>query len=158
MPMRHKRNITLLAASLLLASSALAQGQSWQNVQDLPPGAPISVKATHRIPCSFVAATNEELVCERIIRGHFVVPASYQFRFERRSIREVRMERPDRGALIGAGIGAGAGAAIGAAAWHAQSGYTRGGTALILGGLGAVIGGAIGHEHPLAHGEVIYRP
>jgi hypothetical protein len=152
--MRNKRNVTLLAASLLLASSTLAQVRSWQNVQGLPPGAPISVEAAHRISCTFDAATDEELVCEQTIRSNFMLPGSYRYRFERRSVRQVRMERPEKGALIGAGIGAAAGAALGAATWHPQSGYTHGGTTFISGALGALFGGVIGHH--FGHGEIIY--
>ena len=129
--------------------------RSWQNVQGLPPGAPISVKVAHRIACTFVAATDEELVCEQIMRANFMLPGSYRFRFERRSIRQVRMERSDKGALIGAGIGAGAGAVIGAVACHAEPpGCTRGIAALLLGGLGAGFGAGLGHS--FAHGEIIY--
>jgi hypothetical protein len=153
--MRHKRNIILLAAGFLLVSYASAQVTNWQNVQDLPPGTPISVKAAHRIRCDFIAATDEELACEQTIRGQFMFPSSHRFRFERRRIREVRREHPDRGTVIGAGIGAGAGAAIGAATWRPESGYTHGGATLIPCVLGAVFGGAIGHL--FAHGEIIYR-
>jgi hypothetical protein len=153
--MRQKRNISLLTASLLLASCAPAQVKSWQNVQDLPAGTPISVKAEHRIRCVFVIATDQELVCEPPIPGQFMFPGSHQVRLERRSIHEVRRGRVDRGRpnkgdLIGAGIGAGIGVGIGSRCTT----YCGNVTAL-LGILGAAFGAGIGHA--VAQGEVIYR-
>jgi len=153
--MRHKRNIAWLGAALLLASCMAAQTRSWQNVQELQPGTPISMKAPYRVRCAFVAATEEQLECEQAIAGQFLLPGSRRLRFERRSIREVRLERvdagrPNKGDLIGAGVGAGIGAAIGGTG---SAGSGKG--ALCLGVFGAAIGAGIGHA--LAHGEVIYR-
>jgi hypothetical protein len=152
--MRQKRNISLLAASLLLASSALAQVRSWQNVQALQPGTPIAVKSAQKIRCNFVAATDEELVCEGASPGQFMFPDSQQFRFQRASIRQVRtvrrdMRRPGMGDLIGAGIGAGIGVAIGS-----RCNSKCGNMTAVLGVLGAALGAGMGHA--MTQGQIIY--
>jgi outer membrane lipoprotein SlyB len=77
--------------------------------------------------------------------------------YDRKRIREVRLEHSeDSDAAVGAFVGAGAGAAIGAAV-PGNGTVTRGGRILLLGGIGAIVGGFMGREFPMAHGRVVYR-
>jgi hypothetical protein len=57
--------------------------------------------------------------------------------------------------MAGAGIGAGVGSALGASVNNGT--LTRSGGALLLGGIGALVGGSFGSEFPAIHGKVIYR-
>ena len=103
----------------------------------------------------FEAATDDALICERIPHGLIRVGPS-EVRFDRRSTREVRLEHNDTAnRLTAAAIGTGAGAALGAS--NNSGSLTRGGSALLLGGIGAIVGGFVGEEfHPLP-GRVIYQ-
>jgi uncharacterized protein YcfJ len=160
--MRHTKTIPFLLAALLLASSALAQTGDWQAVKKLPPGTKISVRAGHlfiRNTCFFLSATDDQLVCERAVharRRMIVPPIPPDAVYERSKIREVRLEHSDTAnTLAGAGIGAGIGAALGASSNNGT--LTRGGGALLIGALGALVGGSFGREFPVIHGKVVYR-
>ena len=160
--MRHKKTIPLLLAPLLLAAGALAQTGNWQAVQDLQPGTRISVRANHsfgRNPCFFLSANDEQLVCERVLhsrRRMIISPIPPEAVYQRSRVREVRLEHSEAAnTMAGAGIGAGVGAALGASVNNGT--VTRGGGALLLGGLGALVGGSFGREFPIIHGKVVYR-
>jgi hypothetical protein len=143
-----------LLALLLLLSRAPAQTADWHAVQLLPPGAPISVRDRHsRVRCFFQEATSDQLVCEQRIRYRSLDLGAYQTRYDRQSIREVRLERPGDSALVGAAIGAGAGAALGAS----TASSNRGTAALLVGGIGALLGGHVGVETFIVHGPIIYK-
>jgi hypothetical protein len=109
-------------AFLLLMPGALAQTGDWQSVMDLQPGTTISVKAGHFFAhnlCTVQSVTDETLVCERIQRGPgaWRTSLAHVFTYNRKSVREVRLEHSDEAnTALGVAVGAGAGAAIGAAA------------------------------------------
>jgi hypothetical protein len=147
--------IHCMLALLILASSAQAQTGNWQAVENIKPGSRISVKAEHRVRCIFRYATDDELVCKRIHRGLFR-SAPPEIAFDRPSVREVRLEKSDEAnAAVGAAIGAGVGAAAGAS--NGNGTLTRGGGALLLGALGAVIGWSFGSEFHVLHGKIVYK-
>jgi hypothetical protein len=156
--MRHAKIIFLLSAAVLLSSSALAQTGDWQAVKNLQPGTRISVQGGHSFHnlCIFEHATDEQLVCEHILHGPRGAFLPSERVYERKKIREVRLEHSDAANMAtGAAIGGGIGAAVGASAGNGS--LTRGGTALLLGTGGALIGGIFGRDFPVAHGKVVYR-
>lgn len=160
--MRHTKVIFFLSAVLLLASAAPAQTGDWQAVKNLPPGTRISVRSNHlfvRNTCFFLSATDDQLVCERALhsrRRMIIPPIPPEAVYQRSRVREVRLEHgEDANMLAGAGIGAGVGAALGAGVNNGT--LTRGGGALLLGSLGALIGGSFGREFPVIHGKIVYR-
>jgi hypothetical protein len=153
--MKHAKPISLVFALFLLTSMASAQTGDWQAVRSLQPGTKISVYSAslfHNL-CIFERATDEQLVCEHIMHGPrgLIVPSEYVY--ERKRIREVRLEHSDAANMAtGAAIGGGVGAAIGA-----SKGSDREGGALLIGGIGALVGGAFGRDFPIIHGKVIYH-
>jgi hypothetical protein len=160
--MIYKKTIPFLVAPLLLAASALAQTSGWQAVKNLQPGTRISIRTDHlfiRNTCFFLSATDDQLVCERAVhsrRRMIIPPIPPEAVYERRRVREVRLERSEAAnTMAGAGIGAGIGAALGASSNNGT--LTRGGGALLIGGLGALVGGSFGREFPVIHGKVVYR-
>jgi hypothetical protein len=156
--MNRTKNISLVSTILLLASIARAQTGSWQAVKDLQPGTRISVQGASRFhsPCIFEQATDEQLVCEYILHGPRRAFIPSQRVYERKKIREVRLEHSDAANMAtGAAIGGGLGAAVGATAGNGT--LTRGGGALLLGGIGALVGGTFGRDFPITHGKVVYR-
>ncbi|HEX9112296.1 MAG TPA: hypothetical protein VF845_12520 [Terriglobales bacterium] len=160
--MSYKKTIPFLLAPLLLAASALAQTGDWQAVKDLQPGTRISVRSDHLFihnTCFFLSATDDQLVCERAVhsrRRMLIPPLPPEAIYERSRVREVRLEHSEgANTMAGAGIGAGIGAALGASTNNGT--LTRGGGALLLGGIGALVGGSFGSEFPVIHGKVVYR-
>ena len=152
--MKHTKLILLLSTALLLASTAPAQTGDWQAVKHLQPGTKISVH--FRNLCVFEHATDEQMVCEHTLHGPRGAFFPSERVYERRKIREVRLEHSDTANIAtGAAIGGGIGAAIGANASNGT--LTRGGSALLLGTGGALIGGIFGRDFPVTHGTVIYR-
>jgi hypothetical protein len=156
--MRDTRTISFLLAPLLLASLAIAQQADWQAVKNLAPDTRISVRSEHPFHsmCIFQRATDEQLLCERILRGSSRLLIPPEAVYDRKKIREVRLEHSEAANVAtGAAIGGGVGAAIGASA---RSGaLTRSGGAFLLGTGGAIIGGFFGRDLPVTHGKVIYR-
>jgi uncharacterized membrane protein len=76
--------------------------------------------------------------------------------FDRRSIREVRLERSSNAnAATGAAIGAAVGAAIGAT--NGNGTLTREGSGLLMGGIGGIVGHFVGKEFPILSGQIIYQ-
>jgi hypothetical protein len=131
-------------------------------VKNLQPGTRISVRSDHlfiRNTCFFLSATDDRLVCERAVhnrRSLIIPPLPREAVYERSRVREVRLERGEAAnTMAGAGIGAGVGAALGGSTNNGT--LTRGGGALLLGGIGALVGGSFGREFPVIHGKVIYR-
>jgi hypothetical protein len=105
--------------------------------------------------CIFERATDEQLVCEHILHGPRRAFIPLERVYERNKIREVRLEHTDGANMAtGAAIGGGVGAAIGASSGNGS--LTRGGTALLLGTGGAIIGGFFGRDFPVTHGKVVY--
>jgi hypothetical protein len=160
--MSYKKTIPFLLAPLLLTASALAQFGDWQAVKDLQPGTRISVRADHffiRDTCFFLSATDDQLVCERAVharRRMIIPPVPPEAVYKSSRVREVRLERSEAAnTMAGAGIGAGIGAALGASRNNGT--LTRGGGALLLGGIGALVGGSFGRELLVIHGKVVYR-
>ena len=160
--MRYKRAIQFLWVPLLLASNVWAQAGDWQAVKNLTPGTRISVRADHafgRNTCFFLSATDDQLACERIRHARprlIIPPVPSRAVYERSRVREVRLEHSEAANLMaGAGIGAGVGAAVGATANNGT--VTRGGGAILLGAIGALVGGSMASEFPVIHGKVVYR-
>ncbi len=155
--MTHIKSFTLAATLLVLASIAVAQTGDWQAVKDLRPGTKISVQYGHfHNLCIFEQATDEQLACDHVFHGPRGAFTPLERVYERNKIREVRLEHSDRANMAtGAAIGGGVGAAIGASSGN--GGLTRGGTALLLGTGGAIIGGFFGRDFPVMHGKVVYR-
>ena len=153
--MRQLRIIASLLVFTLIFSSAQAQTGDWRAVKNIPRGSPISVKVRVRILCIFQSATDDELICTRT--NPLPSPIGLDdLRFDRREIREVRLEHSEAtNATVGDAIGAGVGAAVGASSNDGT--VTRGGGALLIGGIGGIIGGFFGRDFPILHGKIVYR-
>jgi hypothetical protein len=125
----------------------------WGGVVLLAPGTPIQVQiGRHWHPCAFDSADGEWLECSsNPAPGLF----GRSFTYRREDVKRVRFEDPAASTLAGAVIGTGIGVGVGALRGGGMSGTTRGGEEFIGGGLGALIGGVIGH--PRVHGRVIYE-
>jgi len=146
-----------IAASALVLSlicqTSLAQGSSgdWARVQTLAADSKISVKIKSggKYHGDFVSVTVDTLVIDSD-EPAFPGRAMRRREFRRRDVQEIRLIRPAgsvvTGVTIGAGVGAGIGVGLDATA---KSHEYRGVIALVLGALGAGIGAAIAHHHPL---------
>ncbi len=165
-PVRCRKTILFWFIPLLFGSLAFAQSGDWQAVKNLPVGTRIAVRYNHgfvRDTCSFLRATEDQLICARQARGRprvlIVLHVPNEVVYERNRVREVRLQPGEAvgtaNVLIGGAIGAGVGAGVGATANNGT--LTRGGSALVAGTVGAVIGGCIGHVFPPIRGRVIYR-
>lgn len=142
----------------------------WTVVEDLPGGVVITVKTTDPVRCVLREATDTELVCDRFPHP---APSSFPFPpppytpppqslrtyvFRRDAVRQVRLEHDEvdnaastvLGAMLGTAIGGAVGYNVGATSKNV-------GGAFLLGGLGALVGGFVGHNFPLLHGRVIYQ-
>ena len=153
-PAKSKRQIiSSMVVALFFGFTAQAQTGDWQDVVNLKRGTRITVKTRHRTRCFFKTATDDELVCKPP-RSLWLRPA--ERRFDRQSVREVRLERSDEAnAAVGAAIGAGAGAALGAS--NGNGTLTRGGGALLIGSIGALSGWFFGSDFHILHGKIIYK-
>jgi hypothetical protein len=154
-PAKRKRQIiSTMVVALFFGFTAQAQTGDWQAIENLKPGTRISVKARHRVRCVFQRASQDELACERFDRLFRTLPSKIVF--DRQSVREVRLERSNEAnAAVGAAIGAGAGAAAGASSGNGT--LTRGGGALLLGCIGAIVGWFFGANFHILHGKTIYK-
>lgn len=135
-----------------------AQSRDWAAVKQIAPETMITVKADgrHSVMCLFQRANETELICEPRMRAYYAVEFP-DYRFGRRHVREVRLERSnEENAAVGGLVGAGVGAAAGALG-KGNGTVTRGGAALMMGGIGALLGGTFGHTFHVLRGEVIYR-
>ena len=125
-------------------------------MKNLPSGTLISIKAWRSAKCWFQSATDQQLLCGEVSRGHLIgIPD--QLTFNRRDVRQVRLElSSETNAALGAGIGAAAGVAIGsiANAAHPHSGEDARFWCAIG---GAVIGGVVSGDIRLVHGRIIYK-
>lgn len=169
------RKLHIIALAILLGfcvHTASARKRSWETVEKLPPGTSISVKSDWlRTQCTFLRATDDELVCQPVPPMQPVyrpwplspIPIPYPPApppdlavFRRQDIIEVRLEHSvPTNVLTGVAIGAGAGAGLGAA--NGSGTLTRGGSALLGGLIGGLVGGVIGRNSPLFHRGVIYK-
>ncbi|MBZ5701584.1 MAG: hypothetical protein LAN84_07025 [Acidobacteriia bacterium] len=146
--------VTLLLLTIA-ATNAEAQKGDWAAVQRIEPGTRISVKLRLRTVCHFVSATENQLACKIPPEGRMPFLPS-ELKFERRKIRQVRLEHdPSVNSLAGMAIGMGTGAALGAAAGGKT--LTRGGGAILMGGIGALFGGVYGMFFPVVHKKVVYK-
>jgi hypothetical protein len=159
--MRQPPLYQFLLLTCLWVADARAQSGDWKVVKQIPPGTSISVKygrfSLHN-RCVFESATEDVLVCERILYGTsrlFIPPEAV---YKRKLVREVRLEHTDASNIaFGAAIGGAVGGALGAAGTgdtHAQARVAAG---LLVGMGGAVVGGLMGRDFPVRHGKVIYR-
>lgn len=154
-PRKYKRQIfSSMLVILLFSSNTQAQTGEWQAVQSLRPGTRIRVKTLHPVQCVFQRATEDELTCERFYR--VIQPPLSEVVFDRRSIREVRIETSDEAnGTVGALIGAGAGIAIGVST--VKTSNEREGRSLLLGSVGAIIGWFFAHDFHIVHARIIYK-
>lgn len=144
--------LSILAGLMLVPPEARAG--DWRAVENLAAGSRISVKAKFRTLCDFHRATDTVLICQPA--QHSILTGPGEISFDRARVREVRLERSDHtNTAVGAAIGAGFGAAVGASARNPS--LTPGGSALLLGGAGSIIGGFVGRDFPILHGKVIYK-
>lgn len=105
------------------------------------------------MPCLFVRATEDALICSPIDRG-LIRTMPERITFDRRKVREVRKERSDEAnAAAGGAIGAATGATLGAL----RSNNGRGFGAYVGGAFGLLIGEAFGRNFHVLHGPVVYR-
>lgn len=170
--MRKQRIISLLLFLVFLGPAASARKRSWEVVEKLPPGTSISVKSDWlRTQCTFVSATDDQLVCQPIPPmqsayrpwppGPFPIPyppapPPDPAVFRRKDVIEVRLEHSVAvNVLTGVGIGAGVGAGLGAA--NGNGTLTRGGSALLGGLILGLVGGVVGRNAPIFHRGVIFK-
>jgi len=152
--MKTLKIFCFMLACLMFASAAQAQAGDWRAVQQLAPGSRISVKIRFHVLCDFEGATDAVLVCEPVRRPTLMGPG--EFRFDRKRVREVRLEHSDdANTAVGAAVGAGVGATVGASL--SPRSLTSGGSALLLGGIGGIAGGFFGRDFPILHGKIIYK-
>jgi hypothetical protein len=153
-PSRAIEIVFPLLAGLILIPAAQGQAGDWRAVENLAPGSRISVKIRFHMRCDFRRATEAALFCEPTQRGPFFGP--HEIRFDRKHIREVRVEHSDdANTAVGTTVGGAVGAAVGASVGN--SSLSSGGGGLLFGGAGAIIGGFAGRDFPILHGKVIYK-
>ena|SRR5579864_5704293 len=139
--MRTLRIFTSLLVFTLLVSSAQAQPDDWQSVENLPLGAWISVLTRHRVPCILVRVNDHELVCAPTHHRWF---GSDTLTFHRQSIREIRLSPPD-----------GVNELLGAARFDCMGCRSAG--ALLFGSIGAAVGAKIAKHAPIVKGKLVYK-
>jgi hypothetical protein len=159
--MRPPRLHQFLLLTLLCVTNTRAQSRDWRVVKQIAPGTPISVKYgsfwLHN-RCLFEDATEDTLVCERVLYGtsRWFIPPEAVYR--RKLVREIRLEHSDASNIaFGAAIGGAVGGALGAAGSGDTHTRARAGAGILVGIGGAAIGGWIGRDFPVRHGKVIYR-
>src|SRR5450432_856394 len=117
--MRPSRICQCLLVSFLCVTAAQAQSSDWSVIKQLVPGTPISVKYGRfwiHNRCVFESATDDTLVCGRILYGYSQVFIPPEADYRRKSVREVRLEHSDASnIMLGALIGGALGGALGAA-------------------------------------------
>lgn len=160
--MRKLRTSALLLALALFVSCAHAQKGSWQAVEKIRSGTPISVmdQQRDRLMCYFEHATDDQLLCRTLPRGSgfpFPTPVErYDALFNRRDVREVRLEHAvGTNALIGSGIGGAVGAAV--VVRLDKSVGPKGGVVVSASMIGALLGAVVGIDHPFFHRKIIYK-
>jgi hypothetical protein len=156
------KSLTLALAFALACQSCLAQGQAipgdWTQVQALAIGTTISVRTRAGAKCQgeLVGVTPDSIAIDSD-EPTFAGRRVHHREFKRENIREIRLLKPVTSVLAGAGIGAGIGAAVGISidAGAKVNGY-RVPLALLITGLGAVVGAALAHHDPFIKGNKIY--
>jgi hypothetical protein len=141
-----------MVACLILLSAAQAQTGDWRAVENLAPGTRISVKIRFHMLCNVTRVTDAALMCDLVHQR--IRPG--EMTFNRKLIREVRLEHSDQAnTAIGASLGGGVCVTVGASLGNRS--LDRPGGALVLGTVGALVGGAFGRDFPIFHGKVIYK-
>jgi len=165
--MSSHRILPLTLIFLLLAARSYAQKGSWDAVEKLSPGTPISVlpERGHRFRCDFREATDDHLACEvvRHLAPCLVCQLAPRLSredltqsvvFDRRAVRQVHQEHPSANAALGVAIGGGIGVGLGSLGGDKV--YRPVGQ-VFFGGLLAVIGAAIGKGAPIIRGTAIFE-
>ena len=143
----------LLCAVLVLTAISSASDGDWEIVKSLPSGTPISVKAKLRHMCTFQLATDTTLTCRPKISG----PSSWILSFERKEIRQVRLEHgDDTNELIGFATGGAIGFAMGAGG-HRVDTSSRLFDGVVAGALFGFAGRFMNRALPITHKSVIYK-
>lgn len=160
--MRKPHIATSLLVIVLFVPCAHAQKGNWQAVEKILPGMPISVvnQQRDRLMCYFEHATDDQLICRTLPRSSgfpFPTPVErYNALFERRDVREVRLEHAaGTNALIGGGIGGAVGAAL--VARLDEGAGPKGGAIGFASMVGALLGAVVGIDRPLFHRKTIYK-
>ena len=155
--------VVALALTLLLACQpSLAQAGSgdWTRVQNLPVHSAVSVKtkAGAKYHGALVSVTADSLAIDSD-EPAFPGRAVRRREFRREDVREIRRIARGTSMLTGAAIGGAAGAGIGIGLdATAKSHEYRGLMAFLMGALGAGLGVAIAHHHPLVKSKIYVAP
>ena len=143
----------LLCAVLALTAVCGASDGDWEIVKSLPEGTPISVKAKLRHLCTFQLATDTTLTCRPKISG----TTSWTLSFERKEIRQVRLEHSDdTNELIGFATGGAIGFVMGASG-HRPDTSSRLFDGVVAGALFGFAGRFMNRALPITHKSVIYK-
>jgi hypothetical protein len=142
------RSLLLALPLLAFTITAPAQtpqspaGSNWQHVQALPIGTSIHVNAQKRHAlCTLKAIDADTLTCDRDTGV-----GSKELIFQRAEIKNIKLARRGRSAVLGATIGAGTGAiAGGIQGIHSTYFAVRGGWAMIYAFVGAFAGAPAGY-------------
>ncbi len=167
---RHAFFLFFLLASLLLASTALAQTTEVRQAETEKE--PLRIDAIAMARSSYTRNAKAEGASDdagdaRLLAQRFqprpMPPFPPQRGYPQGNYRTPWMDHGNAGhTLIGAAIGFGLGAALGATANTDRHSGASAGAAVLCGGLGALIGGVIGGSHgglyALAHHRRIRRP
>ena len=145
--------VVLLACPPSFSQSTLAD---WASAQNISPESTvwIKIKAGAKYHGELVRVTPDVLAIDSD-EPAFPGRATRRREFNREDVREVWLVRPGASMAMGAAIGGGAGAGIGVALdATAKSHEYRGVMALLAGVLGAGLGAAIAHHHPLVKKKI----
>ena len=144
--------IYLILSALIPLPKCQAQTGSWQAVEALPASTPITIRASHKVRCIFLNATDDSISCEQELSA---LRWARTLTFDRNTVQQVRIEHPTASMFAGTAIGAGAGLAVGATTNSTT--FTRGATEVIAVGIFGALGGFVGHETHIIPGKTIYQ-
>jgi hypothetical protein len=161
--MKLARNNFLKVLVLLFVSAVPGLAQSdlhdWNNVKNIAVASDVWVKGAHgRCSGALESADDVGIRLQEWRRSFFSGRYSHLCIVPKADVREVRFARRAWSALAGAAIGTGAGVAIGLGVEAQYPNQREDGhlLAAVTGGLGALVGEAIGERTAFIHGAKIY--